>query len=373
MSEENIETQETENVADEAKHTYRATKIMLAIIAVIFTWYLVADRLTPYTTTARLQAFVIPIVPDVAGYIQEIPVGIYELAERGEILLQIEPRRFEMAVRSAEAALAVAGQDVGAGTAGVAAASARVTEVQVAFDEARTQAQRYFTLEEKGVVSRAQGDRARSIVATTEAQLVSARAELDRTKEALGMEGEDNPRVQAALAHLDEALLNLARTTVKAPTRGFVGSRYIDEGAYAPAGQPVLTFISLDDIWIDASLTENNLGRVRPGNKVEIAFDVFPGKIFKGELKKTAPGVSSGKHIDLGTLSTAVKSRGWLRSPQRFPVVIELLDYEHDPEGVSGLRLNSQADVIIYTNDGFFWNTLGKFWIRLVSVLSYAY
>jgi len=81
--------------------THRATKIMLAVIFVLFIWYLAADRLTPYTASARLQTFVIPVVPEVSGYITEIPVAKYTLAETGDTLLKIDPRKFELAVRLA--------------------------------------------------------------------------------------------------------------------------------------------------------------------------------------------------------------------------------------------------------------------------------
>ena len=116
----------------------------------------------------------------------------------------------------------------------------------------------------------------------------------------MGAEGEANPRVQYALAQLEQARLDLAKTQIRAHTPGYIGSLYIDEGAYATAGQPVTTFIALNDFWIEAYMTENNLGRVKPGDKVEIAFDAFPGKIFHGKVKKTAPGVSTGKKTDLG-------------------------------------------------------------------------
>jgi multidrug resistance efflux pump len=373
MSENSTEATPPTTSSDEDGKTYRSTKVLLLLITLIFIWYLAADRLTPYTASARLQAFVIPVAPDVSGYIQEIPVQKYDLAQPGDKLLQIEPQRFELAVRSAEAALKVAGQELGAGTAGVASATARVTEAQVALSEARTQAQRIFVLEEKGVFSRAQGDEARSIVATSDARLSAAQAELEREKASLGVQGEENPKVQYALVQLEEARLNLARTTIKAHTRGFVGSLYIDEGAFATAGQSVMTFITLDDFWIEAYLTENNLGRVKPGDKVEIAFDAYPGKIFQGKVKKTAPGVSTGKNTDLGELSAAKASKGWLRAPQRFSVIITTTDYEHDHEADFGVRHNSQADVIIYTGDGFFWNSLGKLWIRFMTYLSYAY
>jgi multidrug resistance efflux pump len=379
MSDDNMEDHGQEQAEDanqleiEEQNTYHATKILLLVIALVFTWYLVSDRLTPYTASARLQAFVIPVVPDVSGYIQEIPVAKYSLAEVGDTLLQLQTHRFDLAVRSAEAALEVAGQEVGARTAVVAAAVAQLSEVQVALTEARTQAQRVFTLERKGVFSRAQGDEARSIVATAEARLKVAEADLEQQRKALGVEGELNPRIRYALVQLNEARLNLANTTVKAHARGFVGSLYVDEGAYATAGSAVMTYITLDDIWIEALMTENNLGRIRPGNKVEIAFDAFPGKIFDGKVKKIAPGVSTGKKTDLGELSTAKTTGGWLRSSQRFSVIIETTDYHYGMENSSGVRHNSQVDVIVYTGDGFFWNFLGQFWIRLMSLLSYAY
>jgi multidrug resistance efflux pump len=362
------------SAAPPSKDTHRTTRIFLIIVAVLMIWYVVSDRLTPYTAAARVQAYVIPIVPDVSGYIEDIPIQQYQLAEPGDKLLQIETRRFELALRQADAALQVAGQEVGGGTEAVTSAAAQLTLARVDLDVARTQAARLFTLEEKGIVPRAKGDQARAVVASREAKVGAAEAELARVKKTLGVEGRKNPRIQLALARLEEAQLNLARTTLTAPGRGMVGSMYLDEGAFAPAGQPVMTFISLDDYWIDAYFSENNLGRVDIGDEVEIAFDVFPGRIFSGKVKKIAPGVSTGKKTDLGSLSSADKTSGWLRSPQRFSVIIEptrneeLIEVEYQ-----GVRLNSQADVVVYTGEHWFWNSLAWLWIRFVSLMSFLY
>ncbi len=121
-------------------------------------------------------------------------------------------------------------------------------------------------------------------------------------------------------------------------------------------------------------MTENNLSRLAPGNKVEIAFDAFPGRVFEGKVKSTAWGVSSGKVVNLGDLPTASKPKGWLRDPQRFSVIIETTDYAAAEDVTQpGLRYNSQATVVVYTGDHPFWNTLAKGWIRFVSYLSYLY
>lgn len=374
MSAQNTETDTPKPEAElQRNDAHRTTRVFLIILAVLLVWYVVSDRLTPYTAAARLQGYVIPIVPDVSGYIQDIPVRKYYRAQAGDKLLQIDTSRFELALMRAEAALEVAGQDVGAGTEAVSSAAAQLTQARVELDEARTQSARLYTLEKKGIIPRAQGDQARALVASREAKVVAAQAELARVKKSLGAEGQSNPRIQLALAGLQEAQLNLARTTITAPGQGIVGSLYLDEGAFAPAGQPVMTFISLDEYWIDAYLSENNLGRIDIGDEVDIAFDIFPGKIFQGKVKKMAPGVSTGKKADLGAISAADKTSGWLRSPQRFSVVIEPVRTEALIAAEPVLRLNSQADIVVYTGEHWFWNSLAWLWIRFVSLLSFLY
>jgi multidrug resistance efflux pump len=374
VSDQNSEanTQQTEATA-QSMDPHRTTRIFLIILAVLLVWYVVSDRLTPYTAAARVQGYVIPIVPDVSGYIVDIPVKKYYLAQAGDKLLQIDPRRFELALREAEAALQVAGQEVGGGTEAVTTAAAQLTQARVELDEARTQAARLYTLEQKGIVPRAQGDQARAVVASREAKVAASQAELSRVKKTLGASGEKNPRIQLALARLEAAQLNLARTTITAPGQGKVGSMYLDEGAFAAAGQPVMTFISLDEYWIDAYLSENNLGRIDIGDEVDIAFDVFPGRVFKGKVAKIAPGVGSGKKTDLGTLSAADTTSGWLRSPQHFSVIIEPVRSDELIAAELNLRMNAQADVVVYTGDHWFWNSLAWLWIHFVSLLSYLY
>ena len=377
MNAQSTERGQAASSSDGQRGVRLTTLILLIIIALLLIWFLVSDRLTPYTSSARLQAFVVAVVPDVSGFITEVPIKKNQLAEPGDTLLQIETGRFEIAVDAAEAALELAGQDVGADTASVATATAKLTAARVALENAQVQGKRVLTLVQKGVFAKARGDDAKGIIATAQAGVTAAEAELERAKQQLGSGDSDNPRVRRALAELEQAQLNLARTTIKAPSRGYIGGLKIDEGAYANAGQPAMTFISVDDIWIEALMTENNLGRIELGDKVELAFDAFPGQIFEGKVKSVAVGVSTGKVTNLGDLPTVEKTRGWLRDPQRFPVVIETTNYTHDVvtvlAGGRGLRLNSQVDVIVYTGDHFFWNTLGKFWIRLVSWFSYAY
>ncbi len=378
----NEDAKHNDAAADEEQHKMRrVTLITLIIILLLFFWYLVSDRLTPYTASARIKAFVVEVVPDVSGYVVEIPVNKNQLINAGDTLLQIDKRRFEIAVESAEAALELAGQGIGADTAAVSTATAKLTAAQAQREETRVQGARVFKLVEKGIFAQAKADEARKLMKTAEAGVIAAESEVERAKQLLGQSGKggkaggkaDNPRIRAALAALDVARLNLERTTIRAPGEGYVGGLKIDNGTYVSAGQPAMTFIAVDDIWIEAYMTENELSNMQYGNEVEMAFDAFAGQIYEGKVKSIGAGVSTGKKADRSDLSTVEVTRGWLRNPQRFPVIIEITNYEFDTSKSGGLRLNSQADVIVYTGDHFFWNSLGWIWIRFMSLLSYAY
>jgi len=351
----------------------KVTGIILGILVVLFLWYLVADRLTPYTQNARVRAFVVPIVPEVSGKISEIHVSNNALVKPGELLLQIDRTKYEIAVNSTQAALDLAGQNVGADTAEVDAAQARIAQALSHLENYQAQAIRIFTLEEKGLTPISKADTARAELAKAKADVVRLKADLQKAKSQLGVQGADNAQIRAALADLGQARLDLKKTTLYSPSSGYVTNLTVDQGSYAKSGSPVMTFISINDVWLEAYLTENNLGRIAVGNPVEIAFDVTPGKIIKGKVVSTSAGASDGSSTSPGSLTSVPKQTSWLRDPQRFPVIIAIEGYGGGKVADIGLRFSSQADVVIYTGEHFFWNALAGFWIRFMSIMSYAY
>jgi multidrug resistance efflux pump len=210
---------------------------------------------------------------------------------------------------------------------------------------------------------------AEASLAAMRGQLSAAEAALEAARSALGSPDESNAQIQQARSALENAKLNLERTTVYAPRDGMITDLRIDQGNYAGAGTPLMTFIAIHDTWIQAELSENNLGNVDTGDRVEITFDVRPGKVFKGKVRQTGFGVQVDSNA-LGTLPTIDNQREWLRAEQRFPVII---DFNSGDVGVSDLRVGSQVSVIVYTGDNAFMNLLGKVYIRLNALLSYAY
>jgi len=329
----------------------------------------VADRVTPSSSQARVSGYVIPIVPQVSGVVTEVAVGLNQLVSAGDLLVQIDRDNYELAVDKAEAEFEQAGQAVGADTGGVASAEAQLAEARTHLEYVRHDAQLTLTLEAEGVASKRRADRARSRTEEAEAQFEKARAEVERARSTLGSAGADNARLRSSLASLRQARIDLGRSTLRAPLDGGVTNVRVDVGQYASAGKALMTFISTTDVWVEAHLRENNLGKIEAGDAVEIALDVAPGRVFPGVVVSTGFGVNWGQSSEAGQLPKISNPRDWLREPQRFPVIIRFAD-----DSSRGLRREGgQADVIVYTGDNFILNGLGKLWIRAMSVLSYVY
>jgi len=364
------EQQVGEQKAEETKDPVRLiTKLALIVVAFIFVCYVIADRHAPWSDQARVQAFVIPIVPQVSGRLIDVKVKQDQVVEAGDVLFKIDPSDYKLAVEMAEAALEGAGQEIGAGMANVVTAQSQLVVAETNLEHIQAQSARVFELERKKVFSQSEGDKARAAIKQGKAQVISAQAGLDKAKQALGAEGKDNPRIRNAMANLKQAQLNLGRTTVVAPANGGITNLQVDSGFFANAGNPVMTFIEFDNVWLQVNLRENNLANLKVGNSVEIILDVKPGHIFKGKVSSIGFAVNSSSPDAIGGLTSVESTSGWLRDAQRFPVMILF-----DDESAAGLRrLGGQADVQIYTGDNWFINSLAWIWIRTLSYLSYVY
>jgi multidrug resistance efflux pump len=284
----------------------------------------------------------------------------------GEALFTIDPQPYRIAVEEAEARLLRIGQGVGASMSAIDAAQARVVDARANRDNIRQQAGRVMQLVQRGVYPQARYDEAKAGLDRSDAMVVAAEAELERARQELGPTGNNNPQIREALAALERARLDVSRTTVLAPADGVVTNLQLSPGHFAGAGQAALTFLDAGTIWIAAAFKENSLEFIRGGNTAEVVFDTFPGRVFEARVESVGWGVSSGSAPSSG-LPSFRNDSGWIREPQRFPV---RLVFDGIPP--RGVRYGSQANVVIYTGSNPVMNTLGAFWIRLVSVLTYA-
>lgn len=362
----------TEKTAATAKDPVRQWTIRVLLLSVILlAYYLAADRLTPLSTQARVHALVVPIAPEVGGTVTAVAVSNNQVVQPGDLLFRIDDKNYRLALASAEASLQTARQATGASAAAVSAAEAGVKSAQANLDRASQDAIRLRRIksQDAGAISDRRIESSEAALIVAQQQLEAARANLEQARQNFGDEGDLNSRVQQALAAMEQAKLNLARTAVLAPTAGVVTDVRVDTGNFAAAGAPQMTFIATDEVWVQADFTENNLGHVDRDDPVEIAFDVFPGRVFEGRVRATGYGVAVDS-APLGSLPSIQNDRQWLRSAQRFPVIVE---FELPPEETRRLKVGAQASVIIYSDEGLVFNSLGKLSMRIGSLLSYLY
>jgi multidrug resistance efflux pump len=342
---------------------------LLALFLLALLLHTLFDRLTPYTSEATLQAPVVGVAPNVSGTIISVSVRDNQSVHAGEPLFRIDPLRFEAALKQAEANLSDAVQRVGASTAALSGAAAKVSDANANLTNERAQTGRILLLASRDDASRAQADAARAKVATAEGAVQAVEASLEEARRRLGPTNEDNPQIKLALAQYQRARIDLDDTDVKAPIDGIVTNTVLAPGQYASAGHTVATIVDTEAGWVVANLPENTLGNIRIGDPVLITFNVAPGHIVEGRVASMASGVSQSVAGGLqGPLPYITQRRQWLREVQRIPVRIELLRQE-----IPTFRVGSRANVVVITDEAGIIAPLGRTWLRLVSIADYVF
>lgn len=346
------------------------TRTTLIVLITLFVAHILSDKYVPYTANARVEAYVVPLAAQVSGQLSKVYVTNNQRVKEGDKLVEIDAAKYELAVQQAEADLQSATQAADADTASVTTAQSRVTEAEANLLNAQVKGERIIKLAQKGAASLSRADDARSRISASEAKLKSARSELEKAKSNLGATGQDNAKIKQALVNLERAQLDLHRAVVRAPSDGIITNFTVDVGHFANTGAPIMTFISIKDVWIQADMRENSLANIKAGDKVDILLDAAPGRVFKGSIRSVGWGVSDNTNNQMGGLTTVTETKGWLRQPQNFPVTVDFISAE-DSKGFK--RAGGQANVIVYTSGNPLLNGAGKLWMWGLSIASHVY
>jgi len=346
-------------------------RVVVLVLLLLFVYNLFADRITPYTSQATVDTFLVQIAPEVSGPVVSVDVPDNSAVKKGQTLFQINPSQYQIALRSAEASLATAVQAANSSAADVRVADAQLQRQRVDLKASEQLGKIQIDLAAKKALSETSAIRARADIAKTRAEISKGEAESERARIRLGEPGDGNVQVRQALVAVDQAKLDLQRTSVVAPADGVVTNLRLSAGQYANKGQPVLSFIAAGPRWVNANMRENQLGNIAAGNRAYIVFDDYPGSVFPAHVQSVGWGVTQGGEAPTGQLPKVDSAKGWLREPQRFPVRV-VLDAPADtaaklPPGRSG----AQANVVVLTRESSLMNPLARLWIWMISVLSY--
>lgn len=246
----------------------------------------------PLSATVSASGAVNPVTQvsvgtQVSGQIKELYVDFNSEVKAGQLIAVIDPESIEYRVRQAQADTDVARAAVLTAQANAAAGRAGVSRAQSDLVEAQRSHTRNQSLQAQGFISQAEVDRTRALVATAGESVKSAQAQIGVTDAQIKSAQAGVAQREASLA---QARIDLSRTKITSPVDGIVIKRAVEKGQTVAASlqSPELFVIAqnLQDMQVDASIDESDVGRVRTGQKASFTVDAFPGQTFEGEVKQ---------------------------------------------------------------------------------------
>ncbi|MDG2333857.1 MAG: biotin/lipoyl-binding protein [Myxococcota bacterium] len=323
---------------------------ILLVGAVVWT----TDR-HPRSDEARVTANVVGIAPRVSGPILALPIEDNQQVEAGEILFEIDPEPFVIAVAIAQANRdAVAGEvanargGIEAQRLQVEAARAGLRQVETTLAQAEETYQRLAPLLEKRFTTPEAVDTARRARDTASAAVSVAEAELEAAR-ALIQDVEPLLARQRALSGLVEAAeLSLGHTVVRAPFPARVAALTISEGAFARIGFDTVTLIDTRRWWVVADFRESELRHIGVGDRARVTLATAPGLEVGGVVEGIDWGVTAMPQDPFPGLPIVLRQLDWVHIAQRFPVHI-LLDPDTPEEF---LRVGATATATILGKAG---------------------
>jgi membrane fusion protein (multidrug efflux system) len=295
------------------------------LLAVAGAVYYLAEE--PYVSTddAFVYAAKEGINARVSGQVVQIAVRNNQRVRNGQLLFQIDPQPYQIAVDQAAARLDSARLQVNElkATYRQQLAELQSANATVEFDVLEYTRQRALVTDSwtpREVFERADMNLkvARQHVASAGQQIANTVAALDGDP---NIEVDRHPSVRAAKAQLDQARLNLSYATVVAPDDGIVTK--VDDlqvGDFVNPGAAVFSLLSSRDIWIEANFRETGLTHMRPGQEAVLHVDAYPDRAFMAHVVSMSPGTGS----DFAVLPPENATGNWVKVVQRLPVRLEL-------------------------------------------------
>jgi hypothetical protein len=149
------------------------TRITVVVLVVLFFGHILSDKYVPYTSNARVEAYVVPLSAEVSGRLSRVYVTNNDIVEEGDPLVDIDSEKYRLAVEQAEADLRKASQASDADLAAVSSAQARVTEAEANLRNAEVKGERIIKLAEQGAASKSRADDARSRIEASKANSIA--------------------------------------------------------------------------------------------------------------------------------------------------------------------------------------------------------
>ena len=289
--------------------------IILGIVAAIHSTYFQS------TDDAFVEGRLVSIAPRVAAPVVKLLVDDNQEVKTGDLLVELDPKDFEVALDQAEAKLAEA------------KAGLNIAVKQV--DESSSKVNKSY----EDITSKQAYERSKTALEVAEAEFNAAQENSMASMHALDSNRAktqaDEALIKRLEAEVEQAKLNLQYTKIYAPQSGKIAARSVEKGNYVNIGQPLMNIVP-EQVWVVANFKEIQLTHMKEGQSVRIKVDTYPGKRFKGHVESIQR--ATGAKSSLFPPENAVGS--YVKIVQRVPVKI-LFD-----EDISGYNIVPGMSVV---------------------------
>lgn len=368
--------EQIEKKAPAPEQPKKRSKIFIIILAVLIIgggWFGISKYTYSLhheeTDDAQIEADILPVIPRVSGYVQEIKVSDNQFVKKGDTLFTIDPRDLQLKVDQAEAALSTAKANVNASKAnyqaahsgianaraGIGTIDAQIQAAQIKLTRAQQDFERYQNLildhsitQQQYEEIKANRDLAQQQLAILQQQKnqVSSQTNVVTSQSSATQQSVDvaETMVRQREVDLENAKLNLSYAIVTAPEAGKVSKVNIQVGQLIQAGQSTFNLVHTQDIWVVANFKETQFRKIEPGQLVIIHADAFPGHDFKAEVSSFSP--ATGAKFSLLPPDNATGN--FVKVVQRIPVKIT---FQNDGDSLMPrLRPGMNVNVDVHLN-----------------------
>lgn len=342
--------------------------VFLFLIGFISIFFYLRYRATHITTDdAFIEGRIYRISPKISGTVMSVHVEDNQFVKKGDLLVEIERDDFDVEVKKAMAGLEAerkrllelnynlesSRKKLEELMAALRAAKANLELQEANMRQTKIDLERAEGLLREEVIPREKYDRAKTAydiavaqVKATEEQIKQIEASIStqivNTKQAEVTVESQKALIKFKEAFLKEAELNRSYTNIYAPSNGYITRKAVEKGNYVHAGQPIMAIVPLDEIWVVANYKETQLEGVRPGQRVQIRVDTYPGKVFSGRVESIMAG--TGSVFSLFPPENATGT--YVKVVQRVPVKI-VFDQEPDQKYILRIGMSVIPTIII--------------------------
>ena len=348
MSDQQTDTQTSSNNKSQQRKKGLSIFILLLLLIAIGSaayWFFFIKGFEE-TEDAYVSGNQVMVSSQVVGNISKINVDNMDPVQAGDVLLELDDTNAKLSFEQAKSNLANAVRQISQLNYTVKQLKSAVRANEITLAQVQGNLNRRVQLVKDGAIDKESFQHAKEAVELAKANLTTSQNQLE-ANQALLLDGplSEQPQIQSAVSNLKQAWLNLERTKIRSPIKGYVARRNAQVGQAVSVGGALMAVVTTDQMWLDANFKETQLTHMRIGQPVEIHFDLYgKDKTFNGKVV----GIEMGTGSAFSLLPTQNATGNWIKVVQRVPVRIQL-----DPQQLieNPLRIGLSATVKVNVSD----------------------